>query len=219
MRITYFVEVLSSWCHYAEAAWDELKSHYAGRVEFSWRIALMRPESFPASREECDWYYRRSGGTVVRRASMLNSGWFEPERRGDYQAPNLVAEAGRDWIGESDEVRRALAHAALCDGKKIGDPTVAAEVGASVLGISVAELQARAGSAEVRQRVEASTALFHAHQINQRPAFILENTIGDKAVFSGLWVSGPLSATIEAMLSDAAAYAAHRAHHGPPPTG
>jgi hypothetical protein len=69
----------------------------------------------------------------------------------------------------------------------------------------------------VAARVDASTARFHAHQINQRPSFILESGIGDKVVLSGLWVAAPLVAAIEAMLADAAAYAAHRVHHGEPP--
>jgi hypothetical protein len=56
-----------------------------------------------------------------------------------------------------------------------------------------------------------------SHQINQRPAFVLTDAIGDKAVFSGLVQLEPLTATLDAMLADTAAYAAHKAHHGPPP--
>jgi hypothetical protein len=69
----------------------------------------------------------------------------------------------------------------------------------------------------VRARVDASTADFHSHRITQRPAFVLTDAIGDKAVFSGLVRIEPLAATIDAMLSDTAAYAAHAAHHGNPP--
>jgi hypothetical protein len=36
-------------------------------------------------------------------------------------------------------------------------------------------------------------------------------------VFSGLVAMEPLAATIDAMLSDTAAYASHAAHHGTPP--
>jgi predicted DsbA family dithiol-disulfide isomerase len=219
MQVTYFVEIFSSWCHWAEPAWDELKARYSGRVQFAWRVALMKPEDFPTSRAQCDWFYRRSGGTTVRSPYMLSSGWVEPGRNRDYRAPNLVAEAGRDYIGEDDRLRRALSVAAMREGRKVGDLAVAVEVGAAVLGVAPDELRARAESAEVRARVEASTATFHAHQIAQRPAFILENGIGDKVVLSGLWVAAPLAAAIDAMLADAAAYAAHRAHHGDLPAG
>lgn len=216
MKVTYFIEVLSSWCHWAEPAWAEVKARYAGRVQFEWRVALMHPGDFPASRAQCEWFYRRSG-TITRSPYMLNPGWFEASRKGDYTAPNLVAEAGRDFGVEDDRLRLALTRAGVLDGRTIGDIAVAAEVGAAAIGVSVAELRRRAESPEVRARVDASTQQFHAHQITQRPAFLIESPIGDKVVISGLWVPGPLIAAIEAMLADAGAYAAHKAHFGGPP--
>lgn len=218
MKVTYFIEVLSSWCHWAEPAWAEVKTRYAGRVQFDWRVALMHPGDFPASREQCEWFYRRSG-TITRSPVMLNAGWFEASRKGDYTAANLVAEAGRDFGVDDDRLRHALTQAAMGEGRTIGDMSVAVEIGAAAIGVAPTELRARAESAEVRARVDASTKLFHAHQITQRPAFLLENAIGDKVVLSGLWVAAPLCAAIDAMLADAAGYATHRAHFGPPPAG
>jgi predicted DsbA family dithiol-disulfide isomerase len=217
MKVTYYVEVLSSWCHWVEPVWAELKSRYAGRADFQWRIALMRTEDYPVSRRQCDWFYRRSGGTVMRSPVKLNSGWFESSRKGLYVAPNLVAEAGRDFGIFDDTVRLALSNAALIDGRKVGDMGVAAAVASAVSGVPPKRLRARAESAAVRARVDASTAEFHSHRIGQRPAFILEDAIGDKAVFSGIVRIEPIAATIESMLSDTAAYAAHGAHNGMPP--
>lgn len=217
MKVTYYLEVLSSWCHWVEPVWAELKARYAARAQFEWRIALMREGDFPVSREQCDWFYRRSGGTVMHSPVMLNSGWFEKGRRGDYASPNLVAEAARDFGFSDDTVRLAISRAALVDGRKVGDLTVAAAVASRASGIAAGTLRARAQSAAVRSRVRASTAEFHAHRITQRPAFILEDAIGDKAVFSGLVRIEPLAAAIDAMLSDTAAYAAHAAHYGAPP--
>jgi len=217
MKITYYLEILSSWCHWAEPAWAELKARYADRVRFEWRIALMNPADFPVSREQCDWFFRRSGGTVMRSPYMLNSGWVEPSRKGIYTAPDLVAEAGRDFGVGDDRLRLALAHAALREGRKIGGMAEAVSVAARAAKLPPQKLRARAESAFVKARVAASTAEFHAHRITQRPAFVLEDAIGDKAVFSGLARIEPLAATIEAMLSDTAAYAAHAAHHAPHP--
>jgi predicted DsbA family dithiol-disulfide isomerase len=216
MKVTYYLEVLSSWCHWVEPVWADLKARYAGRAEFEWRIALMRAEDFPVSRSQCEWFYRRSGGTVMRSPVMLSSGWFDGERKGSYPAPNLVAEAGRDFGFADDTIRLALAHAGVIEGKKLGDMAVASAVAAKASGVSAKRLRARAESAAVMARVEASTAEFYSHRIGQRPAFILEDAIGDKAVFSGLVRIEPLAATIDSMLSDTAAYAAHAAHHGPP---
>ena len=67
------------------------------------------------------------------------------------------------------------------------------------------------------EQIAASSAEFFAHQVNQRPAFVLTDGIGDKAVFSGLVRLEPLAATLDAMLADTAAYAAHAAHFGGPP--
>lgn len=217
MKITYYLEVLSSWCTWVEPTWAELKQRYAGRAEFEWKIALMNPEDFPTSRAQCDWFYRRSGGTVMNSPFMLNSGWFEEERAGHYEAPNLVAEAGKDFGFTGDELRRALSIAAVREGRKIGDLATAVAVAAKATKIPAKKLRARAESAEVKARVDASTKEFFAHQINQRPAFVLVDAIGDKAVFSGLVRIEPLAATIDAMLADTTAYAAHKAHHGTPP--
>ncbi len=66
-------------------------------------------------------------------------------------------------------------------------------------------------------RVRAATAAFHSLQVTQRPTFVFDTEIGDRAVFSGVVRLKPLVATIESMLDDAAAYAAHKAHFGDPP--
>ncbi len=217
MRVTYYLEVLSSWCTWAEPAWAELKERYKGRAEFEWRIALMRQEDFPVTRSQCEWFYRRSGGTVMRSPTMLNSGWFEPGRTDAFQNPSLVAEACKDFGFSDDRVRLALSRAALVDGRKIGTMEEAVSLAARASGVPAKKLRARAESAAVKARVAGSTAEFLSHRITQRPAFILEDAIGDKAVFSGIVRIEPIAATLDAMLSDTAAYASHAAHHGPVP--
>jgi predicted DsbA family dithiol-disulfide isomerase len=217
VKVTYFREILSSWCHWAEPAWTELQRRYAGRVAFDWKIALMNPGDFPASREQCEWFYRRSGGTVMQSPYMLNSGWFEAGRQGDYSAPNRVAEAARDLGVTDDSVCRALTAAALIDGRKIGDLAEAVAVAAAAGRLDPHRLRARAEAPEIRSRVAACTAEFFTHQVTQRPAFLVEDVIGDRAMVSGLVRLEPLAALVEAMLGDTAAYAAHAAHHGPVP--
>ena len=215
MKITYYLEVISSWCHWAEPAWAELKQRYAGRVEFGWKLALMDASGLETSREQCEWFYRRSG-TIMRSPTMLNSGWLEPELK-EYLAPNLVAEAARDFGVTDDRVRLAIARAAFIDGRKMGRWEEAASVAAAAAGLDAAALLKKAKSPEIEARARASTAEFHALKVTQRPTFVLENAIGDRAVFSGLAVATPLAAAIEAMLHDAAAYASFAAHFGAPP--
>ena len=215
VKITYYLEVISSWCFWAEPAWAELKQRYAGKAEFQWKIALMDESGLPKSREQCEWFYRRSG-TIMRSPIMLNSGWFEPALK-EYVAPNLVAEAAKDFGVTDDRVRLAIANAALRDGRKVGRWEEATLVAAKAAGLDATALRKKSQSQEVETRARTTTAEFHGLQATQRPTFLLENNIGDRAVFSGLVVAPPLIAAIEAMLSDAAAYASHGAHFGSPP--
>ena len=215
LHVTYYLEVISSWCYWAEPAWAELKQRYAGRADFDWKIALMPPEAYPVSASQCDWFYRRSG-TVMRSPFKLNSGWFEPELK-PYLAPNYVAEAARDFGATDDQVRLAIAHAAEREGKKVGRWEVAVAVAAEAARLDPAKLLARAQSPEVAARAQTTTAEFHALQVTQRPTFLIESPIGDRAVFSGTVRAEPLIAAIEAQLADEAAYASWRAHCGDPP--
>lgn len=229
MKVTYYLEVISSWCYWVEPTWAELKARYASRgVEFDWKIALMSKADYPTSREQCDWFYRRSG-MLMKSPFMLNSGWLEPWREGLFPAASYVAEAGKDFGITGDELRLALAHAADREGIKVASMGPAIEVAVKALETGALgktrlrpasarqELQARAESPEVAARIAASTKEFFAHQIDQRPAFIITSGIGDKAVFSGVPRVEPLAATIESMLTDQAAYAVHKAHFGGPP--
>ncbi len=215
MKATYYLEILSSWCYWVEPTWADLKKRYAGRVEFDWRIAPMRKDDFPVSKEQCDWFYRRSG-MIMKSPVMLNSGWYDGFDA-SYLGADLVAEACRDLGFGDDRIRLALSHASEIEGRKIGRMDEAVAVASKASGLPKKRINARAQSAAVRARVDASAADFARHQISQRPAFILEDAIGDKAVFSGLVAIGPIAATIDAMLDDTAAYAAHAAHFGGPP--
>src|SRR5262249_21804897 len=156
------------------------------------------------SKNQCEWFYRRSG-SVMRSPFMLNSGWFEPEIK-QYLVPNYVAEAAKDFNVTDDRVRLALAASALRGGKKVGRWEVAVPVAAAAGNIDSAKLLARAQSPEVAARAQSSTTEFHNLQVSQRPTFLIENSIGDRAMFSGIVRSEPLIAAADALLSDEAAY-------------
>ncbi len=216
LKVTCYLEVLSSWCFWAQPAWEELKQRYAGQAEFGWKIAQMPADAYPVSQSQCDWFYRRSG-TVMRSPFMLNSGWFEPELK-QYLVPNLVAEAARDFGVSDDRVRMAIANAGLVDGEKVGRWPEAIKFASKAANLDPGALEARARSREVADRVEASTREFYALQVTQRPAFLIENSIGDRAVFSGIARVAPLAAAVDALIADEAAYVSFRTHFGDVPT-
>ena len=218
MKITYFLDIMSSWCHWSEPTWLNLKKNYAGKVDFSWKIGLMRPSDFPSTRKQCDWFYQRSGGTSMHSAYILNSGWLIEKREGHYEAPNLVAEAARELGIQDDTVRLALAHATLRDGLDVGDLVVSVSVASKVAKINAKKLHALADSKLIKKRLQLSTEDFFKYNVSQRPTFILESDIGDKAIFSGLVAYEPIAATLDSMAKDTKAYASHKAHYGAPPT-
>ena len=217
MRITVtdYLDVVSSWCFWSEPTWAELKRRYEGRVAFQWKIALMDPTGLPTSREQEEWFYRRSG-MMMRSPFMLNTSWYDPSLP-EWLPPNCVAEAAKDFEIKDDRVRLALAYAALREGKKVGEWEIAAQIGADAGKIDRKELLEHAKSPAVETRIRASTAEFHALQVTQRPTFVIDTEIGDRAVFSGIVRLDPLVATLDSVLDDAAAYATHAAHFGAPP--
>ena len=216
IKATNYLDVISSWCYWAEPAWAELKKRYENKnVDFEWKVALMDRSGLPTSHEQHEWFYRRSG-TMMRSPFMLSPDWADPELS-EYLAPNCVAKAAEDLGVKDDRVRLAIAHAGLREGKKIGDWEVAAEVGAKAGGLDAKKLLERAKSPAVEAAARASTVEFHALQVTQRPTFVFHSDIGDRAVFSGFAKLEPLTAALDSMLEDIAFYETHAAHFGAPP--
>src|SRR5205807_7709283 len=130
------------------------------------------------------WFYRRSG-SVVRSPYKLNSGWLEPEIK-QYLVPNYLAQAAKQLGVTDDRTRLSIAHAALIEGRKVGRWEVALEAAAQAGGLDPSELLALAQSQPIAAAAQATTAEFYALRVTQRPTFLIENSIGDRAVFSGI---------------------------------
>jgi len=148
---------------------------------------------------------------------MLNTDWFEPEIK-QYFVPNYLAQAAKDLGVTDDRVRLAIAQAAMREGKRVGRWDVALKIAAEAGGFEPSKLLARAQSPETAAAAQATTKEFFALQVNQRPTFLIENSIGDRSVFSGIVRVEPLAAAIEALLSDESAYASWKVHFGDPPS-
>lgn len=214
--ITNYLDVISSWCFWSQPTWEELKRRYSERVAFDWKIALMDASGLPKSRAQEEWFYRRSG-LMNRSPFMLRSDCYEPLLP-EYLAPNLVAEAARDLGAKDDRVRLALSNAILREGKPcIRDLAIAAEIGAKVSGLAKEDLLKRAGSAEIEKRIRTSTEQWKTMGVTQRPTFVIDTEIGDRAILSGVIKLEPIAATIDSMLDDAEFYESHAAHYGAPP--
>jgi len=146
--VTDYLDVISSWCFWSEPTWAELRKRYEATVKFQWKIALMDPSGLPTSREQEQWFYRRSG-MMMRSLFMLNTDWYDPGLQ-EWLAPNCVAEAAKDFGFTDDRVRLALARAALREGKQVADWNIAAEIGGEAGAIDAAKLFERAKSPELK---------------------------------------------------------------------
>jgi predicted DsbA family dithiol-disulfide isomerase len=94
---------------------------------------------------------------------------------------------------------------------------VAAGVAAKAARLNQSKLLAHAKSKEIAARVKQTSDEFNALQVTQRPTFLIENAIGDRAVFSGVVRVEPLAAAVDALLADQAAHLSWKAHFGDPP--
>lgn len=214
VKLLYYLDVMSSWCFYAEPHLARLLDKYGSRVSYDWRIALIT-ENMPGGNtlEQVEWYYKRSGSIS---GTQLNSGW----RQGSHTTldANLAAEAARDLGFTDDRVRLALARAALREGVPIYHKTVAADVASAVTGVEPERILTLMDDVTLHERIQRSGEEFAALGIDQRPAFVLRSVIGDTAIFSGIWTFEPLDATIAAMLSDGEKYEKFAAANPPLPS-
>lgn len=195
--VIYYVDVLSSWCHIADRALEQIEAKYAESVHLDWRIAqLFDFGPLPYSREELVWYYAR---TVKMTGVQLNDAWHDSPDTTTVHA-NQAAEAARALGAADSRVRRGLSRAALVDGKPLGRRERAVEEAASLSGFPAERLAELMESAQVKQRIVQSTQEFKDLALPQLPSFVMRNTSGDLAVFSGLYTFESLDATIHEML-------------------
>ena len=107
--------------------------------------------------------------------------------------------------------------AALVEGVPVQYKNGAADLVATVTGAEPEAVIKLMESAQVNERIDQSEREFATLGVDQRPAFVLRSSIGDTAVFSGIWTAQPLDATIGAMLRDVDKYAVFAAENPPLP--
>ncbi|TAM77723.1 disulfide bond formation protein DsbA [bacterium] len=217
MEITYYLDVLSSWCLIAEDAVARIRGEHGARIDITWRIAILSGGGpMGNSRALEAWYYRR---TEAATGFSFDPAWLEGPQTATLEA-NLAAEAARALGCGDDRVRLALARAAMREGKRVGEHDVAVEIAAAAGNLDVKALAEKMRDPAVIARIYESTADFTAlgaHGVDQRPTFVMRSAIGDTAILSGVYRYEPLAAIVAAMLRDEDAYAAFAAANPPAP--
>jgi predicted DsbA family dithiol-disulfide isomerase len=174
------------------------------------RISLVK--DLPANRAQVEWFYKRSGSIS---GIHLNPGWLQESY--ENLEPNLAAEAARALGVTDDSVRLALARAALVDGKPIFRRAEAVAVVATVSGLDPATIAVAMDDPAAGERIRQSGDEFDALHVDQRPGFVLRSSIGDTAIFSGVWAFEPIDVTVRTMLNDIDKYERFAAENPPLP--
>jgi predicted DsbA family dithiol-disulfide isomerase len=214
VKLFYYLDVMSSWCFYAEPQLERLRKKYGARLTYDWRIALIT-ENMPGgnTREQYEWFYKRSGSIS---GIHLNPDWNQGPHT--TQDANLAAEAARELGFTDDRARLALARAGLVEGLPIYRKNVAADVVAAATGIEAGRIVTLMNSPTLKERIKQTGEEFASFHIDQRPAFVLRSSIGDTAIFSGIWRFEPLDVTIGSMLHDVDEYTKFAANNPPQPS-
>ncbi|HKW44543.1 MAG TPA: DsbA family protein [Candidatus Eremiobacteraceae bacterium] len=213
VKIIYYMDILSSWCTYAEGALAKVRSRFASGVDYEWRIAALHDgNAMGYTPEAMQWYYERSGSMS---GMKLNNAWLESERDGSWW-PNLAAEAARSLGRAGDEVRLAISKAGLIEGQHVQKREVAERIAAAASGLDSARLRAAMDDPAVADRIRATTAEFRALPCTMVPTFLISSEIGDVNLLSGTYRYEHIAACVEQLLADAKAYAEFGKAHPPP---
>jgi predicted DsbA family dithiol-disulfide isomerase len=213
VHITYYLDVLSSWCLVAEDAVVRLREGFGDRIRLEWKIAALR-DQLGYRPDQLAWYYRR---TEAVSGVRLNPVWLRSTADGTRWA-NFAAEAARARGVTDDRVRLAIARAAMIDGLHVGDREVAVDVAARASGLSAAEIDKGVDDPATAARIAASSAELAGFGVTMRPTFVLRNGISDATVLSGCWRHAVLAQNVSTLLDDETGYETFNAHN-PAPEG
>lgn len=197
VEIVYYLDVLSSWCCVADRALERIEERYSGHVLLDWRIAqLFDGGPLPYSQEDLRWYYAR---TAKMTGVQLSDAWHDsPESTTKFA--NQAAEAARALGAADSRVRRGLSRAAMLEGKPLGRRDVAVQEAARLSGFAPERIAELMEAPQVLQRIAQATQEYRDLALPQLPSFVMRNTTGDLAVFSGLYTFESLDAAIGEML-------------------
>lgn len=207
LNLTYYFDVLSQWCHFADESLDKLRRDFGDRLHVELKIRLLNDGNpIVYTPEQLAAYYGRSKAIS---GIETTAAWLHPGDTSLYA--NCAVEAVRALGGDMEKVRRGISRAALRDGERVGTFDLACALAVRLSGIDEAKLRVAMRDAEPLLRE--STAEFYTLPVEVVPTFVLRSAIGDTAILSGFFRSGGLSTVAREMLDDVDAYARYAADH------
>lgn len=197
VKLTYYVDTLSSWCLIAETALDRLRDEFGPQIELDWKVvALNEGAPFADSPEKFEWFYRRTKAVT---GTQLNAAWHTSMEDGSLY-PNLAVEAARTLGSTGDRVRRALSRGALVEGKRVPEREVALDIAAQAGGIDRATLSKTMDDPRTLAAIMRATMEFRALPVSVIPCFVIENHVRDRAILSGLYEYETIASVVREMV-------------------
>ncbi len=201
IQCKYYLDVLSQWCYIAEFAIQKIRLLYGGDVDISYVLVPIDARILP-SREEQLRVYRRSRSI----SGIETKAWITEDAQPDTWHANAVTLAASRLGVDFHVARMHVAEAALLEGKHLGGLEETLAVVSQEFGLDPVQLREATESVQVRSQLEANRAAFLADGLKVRPSFVLSNQIDDHIVLGGQYDFGILSAAIQSLKADDAAY-------------
>ena len=202
VTIQYFLDALSQWCYIADRSLVNLRASYADRIELKYLFV-------PISGRDPIYVDVNGQKMAYERSEMITgvhtTPWLRDEARSTWQA-NAAVLAAVSLGADIEKARTAVAAAALERGAHLGEHGEAAALLAATFGIERAQLETAMASPHVCDQMDEAARTFAQYGCTLRPAFVLENSIGDRIVLDGGWREPLLVEAVNALLSDAEGY-------------
>ena len=213
LTLTYYLDVLSSWCFVAEQALGAVRKQFGERLALDWRLAfLFNGGPMGYSPQLGAWQYKRlETVTGVR----LDPAWRESANDTTWWA-NLATEAARSLGVSDDRVRHALSRAAMVDGRHVGRRDEAVAVAVESSGLNRPELEREMDHPRTAERLWTAMMEYKSLPVSVQPTFVFRDDIGDTAILSGLVTVDSLRSCATEMLAAAEIYAKYNAANVPP---
>ena len=207
MRATVFIDVLSHWCLAAVPAIRVL-TELTPNVEIV--LAPIKGNA-PAgyTNEMMRWWLERGALAYGRK---LRADWCEGPQTTSWFA-NAIASIGGEENGEPLRAAHAVMSGALEQGLKLGRADECFEFMARYLKTNASEIGKRVADPALAAKLDGGNRRLREAGADERPTFLLEGEIGDRALLKGLWQKELVAAAGLAILHDERAYTTA----GPPP--
>lgn len=203
LECTYFLDILSQWCFVADEALAKLRSKYGKNVNVSYRfVPIAFKGELPVTRSEQIVAYERSAMIT----GVKTVPWIEEHQAPNTWEANATAPAAAHLGFDLDEVRKAIARAALLRAEPMGRPGAAMALVSQTFGIHLDELETLVHSPQIAAEMQAAEDEFKALHLRVRPTFLLRNGIEDHIILGGAWRFDLLEQCAQRLIDDDTAY-------------